>query len=74
MENLKTYYELIEEKKRHDLCEGCGKAIENPDKECPNCGTFPHKAYHERSAPKTLGIAKWIQNSDVMQKNQKISE
>jgi predicted amidophosphoribosyltransferase len=64
----------LQERKRQDLCSGCTKSIEDPEKECPHCGTFPHKAYHERSASSTLGIAKWLQNSPVMQPNQKLSE
>ena len=71
MENIKPY---IFERKRQDVCEGCGRSIEDPEKECPACGRFPHKAYHERTAAKTLGIAKWLQNSPVMQPNQKLSE
>ncbi len=74
MNNIKNYSNLIEERKRQDLCEGCGKAIMDPEKECPNCGFFPHKAYHERAAAQTLGISKWLQNSPVMQPNQKITE
>lgn len=73
MKNLKTYEESINERKRQDVCAGCGQAIGDPEKECPRCGTFPHKAYHERAASKTLGIAKWLQNSPVMQPNQKLS-
>ena len=64
----------LQERKRQDLCSGCAKSIEDPEKECPHFGTFPHKAYHERSASSTLGIAKWLQNSPVMQPNQKLSE
>ncbi len=64
----------LQERKRQDLCSGCGKSIADPEKECPHCGTFPHKAYHERSAASTLGIAKWLQNAPVMQPNQKLSE
>lgn len=73
MRNLKTYEEAINERKRQDTCEGCGQAIGDPEKECPRCGTFPHKAYHQRAASKTLGIAKWLQNSPIMQPNQKLS-
>lgn len=64
----------ILERKREDVCSGCGKAIADPEKECSHCGAFPHKAYHERAAAKTLGIAKFIQNSPAMQPNQKLSE
>jgi hypothetical protein len=71
MENLKPY---LFERKRQDVCEGCGRSIADPEKECPTCGRFPHKAYHERTAPKTLGIAKYLQTSPVMQPNQKLSE
>jgi hypothetical protein len=66
--------DIIQERKRQDVCEGCGKSILDPEKECQNCGFFPHKAYHERSAAQTLGISKWLQNSPVMQPNQKITE
>lgn len=71
MENLKPY---IFERKREDVCQGCGKSIGDPEKECPTCGRFPHKAYHERTAPKTLGISKWMQNAPELQPNQKLSE
>lgn len=71
MKNLKSY---IFERKRQDVCEGCGRAIENPDKECSTCGRFPHKAYHERAASQTLGIAKWLQTGPAMQPNQKLRE
>jgi len=71
MENLKNY---IYERKRQDVCEGCGRAIESQEKECPTCGRFPHKAYHERAAASTLGIAKWLQTGPAMQPNQKLSE
>lgn len=64
----------LTERKRQDVCSGCQKSILDPEKECPHCGTFPHKAYHERAASKTLGIAKWLQNAPVMQPNQKLSE
>lgn len=73
MENIKAY-DQIEERRRQDVCSGCGKSIEDPEKECPSCGAFPHKAYHERAAARTLGISKWIQNSPVMQPNQKLTE
>lgn len=66
--------ENLLERKRQDVCSGCGKSIGDPEKECPHCGAFPQKAYHERAAAKTLGIAKWVQNSPVMQPNQKLSE
>ena len=71
MKNLKPY---LLERRRQDICEGCGRSIEDSEKECPTCGRFPHKAYHERAASKTLGIAKWLQTSPVMQPNQKLSE
>lgn len=71
MENLKSY---IFERKRQDVCEGCGRSIENAEKECPTCGRFPHKAYHERSASQILGISKWLQTGPAMQPNQKLSE
>lgn len=74
MDNIKNYSDLIQERKRQDVCSGCGKSIDDQEKECPNCGTFPHKAYHERAAANTLGISKWLQNSPVMQPNQKLSE
>jgi predicted RNA-binding Zn-ribbon protein involved in translation (DUF1610 family) len=64
----------LNERKRQDTCTGCGRSIMDPEKECPHCGTFPHKAYHERAAAKTLGVSKWMQNSPVLQPNQKISE
>jgi hypothetical protein len=64
----------ILERKRQDVCSGCGKAIMDPEKECAHCGAFPHKAYHERAAVKTLNVAKHIQNSPAMQPNQKLSE
>jgi hypothetical protein len=70
MENLKSIYE----RKRQDVCEGCGRAIENQEKECTTCGRFPHKAYHERAAASTLGIAKWLQTGPAMQPNQKLRE
>lgn len=66
--------EKITERKRQDLCTGCGRAISDPEKECPYCGTFPQKAYHERAAAKTLGVSKWMQNSPALQPNQKLSE
>jgi hypothetical protein len=66
--------ERIDERKKQELCSGCNKQIADPEKECPTCGTFPHKAYHERAASKTLNLAKWIQNSPVMQPNQKLTE
>jgi predicted RNA-binding Zn-ribbon protein involved in translation (DUF1610 family) len=66
--------ESINEKKKEETCESCGKAILDPEVECPNCGRFPHKAYHERSASKILGIAKFTQTSDALQPNQKLSE
>jgi predicted amidophosphoribosyltransferase len=62
------------ERKRQDLCSGCGKSIMDSEKECPHCGAFPHKAYHERAAAKALGVAKWVQNAPAMQPNQKLSE
>lgn len=71
MKNLEPY---IYERKRQDVCEGCGRSIETPEKECPTCGRFPHKAYHERAASQTLGIAKWLQTGPAMQPNQKLSE
>jgi hypothetical protein len=71
---IKNLEDFVNERKRQDVCEGCGKSIEDPNKECPHCGNFPHKAYHERAAAQTLGISKWIQNSPVMQPNQKITE
>jgi predicted amidophosphoribosyltransferase len=74
MKQLKPISSFIAERKRQDVCSGCGKSIENPEKECPTCGAFPHKAYHERAAAKTLGISKWLQNAPVMQPNQKLSE
>ena len=64
----------ITERKRQDLCTGCGRSIVDPEKECPHCGTFPQKAYHERAAAKTLGVSKWMQNSPGLQPNQKLSE
>ncbi len=64
----------LTERKRQDVCSGCQKSILDSEKECPHCGTFPHKAYHERAASKTLGISKWLQNAPVMQPNQKLSE
>ena len=67
MKQLKQITQFVTERKRQDVCSGCGK-------ECPTCGAFPHKAYHERAAAKTLGISKWLQNSPVMQPNQKLSE
>jgi len=66
--------ENLLERKRQDVCSGCGKSIIDHEKECPHCGAFPHKAYHERAASKTLGISKWLQNAPVMQPNQKLSE
>ena len=66
--------ESIDERKKQDLCSGCNKQILDPEKECPTCGAFPHKAYHERAASKTLNISKWLQNSPVMQPNQKLTE
>jgi hypothetical protein len=66
--------ESIDERKKQDLCSGCNKQILDPEKECPTCGTFPHKAYHERAASKTLNISKWVQSSPVMQPNQKLTE
>lgn len=74
MKQLKQITEFIAERKRQDVCSGCGKSIEDSEKECPTCGAFPHKAYHERAAAKTLGISKWLQNAPVMQPNQKLSE
>ena len=74
MKQLKPITNFIAERKRQDVCSGCGKSIEDSEKECPTCGAFPHKAYHERAAAKTLGISKWLQNSPVMQPNQKLSE
>lgn len=74
MKQLKPITSFIAERRRQDVCSGCGKGIGDPEKECPTCGTFPHKAYHERAASKTLGISKWLQNSPVMQPNQKLSE
>jgi len=74
MKQLKPITNFISERRRQDVCSGCGKSIEDSEKECPTCGTFPHKAYHERAAAKTLGISKWLQNSPVMQPNQKLSE
>lgn len=65
---------MINERKRQDLCSGCGRAITDPEKECPFCGTFPQKAYHERAAAQTLGVSKWMQNSPALQPNQKLSE
>jgi hypothetical protein len=64
----------ILERKRQDVCSECGRAIVDAEKECPHCGRFPQKAYHERAAAKTLGFSKWVQNSPVMQPNQKLSE
>ena len=66
--------ESIDERKKQELCTGCNKQILDPEKECPTCGTFPHKAYHERAASKTLNISKWVQNSPVMQPNPKLTE
>ena len=74
MKQLKQITQFVTERKRQDVCSGCGKSIEDSEKECPTCGAFPHKAYHERAAAKTLGISKWLQNSPVMQPNQKLSE
>jgi methionyl-tRNA synthetase len=71
MKNINPY---VFERKRQDVCDGCGKLIENHEKECPTCGKFPHKAYHERAAAQTLGISKWLQTGPAMQPNQKISE
>ena len=73
MKNIKSYDDILNERRRQDVCSGCGKSIEDPEKECPRCGAFPHKAYHERAAVSSLGVAKWIQNSQVMQPNQKLS-
>lgn len=67
-------YNHIDERKRQDVCDGCGRSIDNPDKECPTCGKFPHRAYHERAASKILGISKWLQTGPAMQPNQKIQE
>lgn len=64
----------ILERKRQDTCVSCGRSIIDSEKECPHCGTFPQKAYHERAAAKTLGVSKWMQNSPVLQPNQKLSE
>ena len=66
--------ENLLERKRQDTCSGCGKSILDPEKVCPYCGTFPHKAYHERAAVKALGVAKWVQDAPAMQPNQKLSE
>lgn len=66
--------EKITERKRQDLCTGCGRSIADSEKECPHCGTFPQKAYHERAAAQTLGVSKWMQNSPGLQPNQKLSE
>jgi hypothetical protein len=74
MNHLETLESFINERKRQDVCVGCGKSIEDPEKECPTCGAFPQKAYHERAAAKTLGISKWLQNHPGMQPNQKLSE
>jgi hypothetical protein len=74
MKQLKPIAIFIAERRRQDVCSGCGKGIGDPEKECPTCGAFPHKAYHERAAAQTLGISKWLQNSPVMQVNQKLSE
>lgn len=71
MKNLKPF---LTERKRQDICEGCGRSIADPEKECQTCGRFPHKAYHERSASQTLGISKWLQTGPAMQPNQKLSE
>lgn len=64
----------IQEKKRQDACVSCGSSIIDHEKECPRCGAFPQKAYHERSASQILGISKWIQNSPTLQPNQKLTE
>lgn len=64
----------IQEKKRQDTCVSCGSSIIDHEKECPRCGAFPQKAYHERSASQILGISKWIQNSPTLQANQKLTE
>jgi hypothetical protein len=74
MKELKPISNFLSERRRQDICSGCGKSIEDQEKECPTCGAFPHKAYHERAAAKTLGISKWLQNAPVMQPNQKLSE
>jgi hypothetical protein len=64
----------LNKRKKQENCDGCGKRLIDPNKECPHCGTFPHKAYHETSAIQTLNASKWVQNSPVMQPNQKLSE
>lgn len=66
-------YNLLE-RKRQDVCISCGAAIIDHEKECPRCGAFPQKAYHERSASQILGISKWLQNTPTMQPNQKLTE
>jgi len=73
MKHLKSYHDKINERKRQDICESCGSSIADPEKECPRCGRFPHKAYHERAAAQTLGVAKWLQNSPTFQPNQKMT-
>jgi len=35
--------ENILERKRQDVCSGCGKAIMDAEKECAHCGAFPHR-------------------------------
>lgn len=64
----------ILERSRQDVCTECGRSIVDSEKECPYCGRFPQKAYHERAAGRTLGLAKWVQNSPALQPNQKLSE
>lgn len=64
----------ILERSRQDVCTECGRSIVDSEKECPYCGRFPQKAYHERAAGRTLGLSKWVQNSPALQPNQKLSE
>jgi predicted amidophosphoribosyltransferase len=64
----------ILERSRQDVCTECGRSIVDSEKECPYCGRFPQKAYHERAAGRTLGLSKWVQNSPALQTNQKLSE
>ena len=64
----------VDERKKQETCEGCGEQIADSEKECPTCGAFPDKAYHQRAESKRSGSSKTARNSDVFQSNQKLTE
>jgi primosomal protein N' len=65
------YNSEISERKKQETCPGCGEPIKDHNKECPNCGEFPEKAYHDKGTEKVAGLSKQIASNHP---NQKIIE